>query len=181
MNIFALSSDPAEAATFMCDSHVVKLCVETAQLLSTCAAIEVGPGMADAVSDMASRGLLYKPTHIHHPCVKWLSQSGANRAWLYAHNEQLAREYWLRYGEKRGKMHASWAISSRVRWYFKWLFDADWRDHTPFVRAMPEQLKSFSDDPVECYREYYRRDKAKFAKWTSPSSTPAWFGATAAE
>ena len=35
MNIFALSSDPFEAAQMLCDKHCIKMIVETAQLLST--------------------------------------------------------------------------------------------------------------------------------------------------
>ena len=35
MNIFILDEDPAEAARQQCDKHVVKMIVESAQMLST--------------------------------------------------------------------------------------------------------------------------------------------------
>ena len=35
MNIFALSTDPIQSAEMMCDKHIVKMVIETAQLLST--------------------------------------------------------------------------------------------------------------------------------------------------
>jgi hypothetical protein len=34
MNIFVLDDDPKKAAEMLCDRHVVKMCVETAQILS---------------------------------------------------------------------------------------------------------------------------------------------------
>jgi hypothetical protein len=35
MNIFVLSDDPVQAAQDQCDKHVVKMIVESAQMLST--------------------------------------------------------------------------------------------------------------------------------------------------
>ena len=35
MNIFVLDNDPDTAARMMCDKHVVKMIVESAQMLST--------------------------------------------------------------------------------------------------------------------------------------------------
>ena len=37
MNIFVLHKDPAVAATMACDKHVVKMILETAQMLCTAA------------------------------------------------------------------------------------------------------------------------------------------------
>ena len=37
MNIFVLDEDPVVAATMSCDKHVVKMILETAQMLSTVA------------------------------------------------------------------------------------------------------------------------------------------------
>ena len=51
MNIFYLDPDPVAAAQMQCDKHVVKMALETAQILST---VLGGP---------------YKPTHAKHPSV----------------------------------------------------------------------------------------------------------------
>ena len=53
MNIFVLSECPIEAAQMQCDKHVVKMIVETAQMLCT---VGTGP---------------YKRTHASHPCTVW--------------------------------------------------------------------------------------------------------------
>lgn len=54
MNIFYLSRDPVLCAEMHCDKHVVKMILETAQLLST-AHWELGSTAP------------YKPTHKNHP------------------------------------------------------------------------------------------------------------------
>lgn len=52
MNIFYLSNDPNKAATYMYNKHVVKMILETAQLLCT-AHHELGSNIE----------IPYKPTH----------------------------------------------------------------------------------------------------------------------
>ena len=56
MNIFVLSKNPQIAAHLHCDKHVVKMILETAQLLYS--AHPVIPGG-------------YKRTHVNHPCAVW--------------------------------------------------------------------------------------------------------------
>jgi hypothetical protein len=46
-------------------------------------------------------------------------------------------------------------------------------EHTPFVQCMPEQYKR--QNAVEAYRAYYKGEKAGFAKWRYPGTTPEWF------
>ena len=65
MNIFATNSDPALAAKFLDDKRVVKMCLESAQLLCT-AVIECG-GEAP-----------YKSIHKNHPCSIWVRKSRSN-------------------------------------------------------------------------------------------------------
>ena len=52
MNIFILSEDPVDAAVAQLDKHIVKMPLETAQML--CAAYPVGVAP-------------YKKTHYNHP------------------------------------------------------------------------------------------------------------------
>ena len=44
---------------------------------------------------------------------------------------------------------------------------------TEFPKCVADDLKNIPD-VVEAYREYYRRDKAHFCKWTG-RETPIWF------
>ena len=79
MNIFYLDSDPVKAAQMQCNAHVVKMIVESAQMLSTAHRLLDGvetrrPSLSGrmgkywALSD-ARETLLYKAVHMAHPCT----------------------------------------------------------------------------------------------------------------
>jgi hypothetical protein len=76
VNIFYLDQDPVDAARMQCDKHVVKMTLETAQILST---VTGGP---------------YKPTHQKHPSVLWAAK---HVHWVYDHFRALLDEYEYRY------------------------------------------------------------------------------------
>ena len=89
MNIFYLHSDPVVAAQKQYNKHVVKMILESAQLL--CSAHH----MLDSEIDVP-----YKLTHKNHPSAVWTRQSKQNYAWLYFHMLALGDEYTKRYGKK---------------------------------------------------------------------------------
>jgi hypothetical protein len=37
-----------------------------------------------------------------------------------------------------------------------------------------KEVYKISEDPVECYREYYLKDKVRFAKWKNVDK-PGWW------
>jgi len=78
MNIFATDPCPIKCAQYLDDKRVVKMCLETAQILSTVC----GEG--------------YRPTHKNHPVVKWAKD---NYGWTLEHFMALSNEYYLRYGK----------------------------------------------------------------------------------
>jgi len=84
MNIFATSKCPMESASYLDDKRVVKMCLETAQLL--CTAINECGGKAP-----------YKSTHINHPCAIWARESINNFLWLWKHGYSLCVVYEKRY------------------------------------------------------------------------------------
>jgi hypothetical protein len=156
MNIFVLDPDPARAAHYLCDKHVVKMALETAQLLCTALALR---GATD---------LPYRPTHRHHPCTLWTATSRPNFDWLVEHGQSICREYRLRYN---GREHASQRIIDGMMWQLDWLPSGP---ATPFAQAMPDQYRT-ADDAVAAYRAYYIGEKARFAKWRLPAKPPAWW------
>lgn len=154
MNIFILDKDPVAAAKMHCDKHVVKMILETAQMLST----------AVRLTDGVNLDGLYRATHKNHPCSKWARESSANFLWLKDYGLALCAEYTNRYGKK----HKSQSIIENVT--------ADSIPAGPltkFAIAMPDHCK-ISDNPVECYREYYRVEKRRFASWKY-TEKPEWF------
>ena len=91
MNIFYVHEDPVIAAQMLCDKHVVKMVVESGQML--CAA-HTGNNRYRA-RDMG----LYLPAHYMHPSTKWTRENRAQYEWHYRHFIALCDEYTHRYGK----------------------------------------------------------------------------------
>ena len=110
MNIFVLDSDPVKSAQMMCDKHVVKMIVESAQMLSTVRRMLDGeltkiPSKSGKtmvkhwkLADSDDK-VLYKAVHMGHPCTIWTAESAANYDWHYQHFMALCKEYTYRYGK----------------------------------------------------------------------------------
>ena len=155
MNIFALHPDPRQAAQWHCDAHVVKMILETAQLLST-------------AHHLTGSTAPYAPTHVHHPCAVWARASRANYLWLAELGLELCREYTARYG----KMHATETVLRHLADNVPDLSD---QPLTPFAQAMPVELKG--GDPISAYRRYYLTKRGgKLGTWKR--NRPEWYEST---
>ena len=88
MNIFYLDECPNKAARLQYNKHVVKMILESAQML--CAAHHV-IGNPDDVP--------YKLAHKNHPSTIWVRQNSIHYDWLYDHMRALGDEYTKRYGK----------------------------------------------------------------------------------
>ena len=89
MNIFYLDKDPRKAAEYQYNKHVVKMILETAQILCTAHHCIMGED-ADVP---------YKSTHRNHPSTLWAGESAQNYEWLYRHFIALCEEYTKRYSK----------------------------------------------------------------------------------
>ncbi len=152
MNIFALSNDPVEAAIAQCNKHVVKMIVETAQLLSSAHP----PGIAP-----------YKHTHINHPSARWTRESVGNYKWLVTHGLALCAEYTKRYK----RTHKTQAV---LEWLCQNVSNLGKQEQTPFAVAIKD-IAHHRADPVEAYRAYYITDKRRFARWAPRAAPPVWW------
>lgn len=156
MNIFCVNTNPQEAARQLCDKHVVKMPLESAQMLCT------------VLHGLDISGVPYKKCHQKHPCTLWAGASQANFNWLLAHGLELCAEYTRRYK----KIHASEAV---LRWCAEQdiskLPDLPLSVHP---QAMPDDVKRA--DPVEAYQTYYKVHKAYMAKWKN-TTPPTWWAA----
>ncbi|WIC41475.1 hypothetical protein MA9V1_211 [Chryseobacterium phage MA9V-1] len=158
MNIFVLDEHPVKAAQMQCNKHVVKMIVETAQMLSTYARKHELPG-----SDM-----LYKATHKNHPCTLWLDESVNNVHWLALHGLALIKEYYRRYGKRHKTTDVMLNFYSVA---YKELMHADFSKHTKFALAMPEEY--ITDDAINSYRAYYANAKKDLLIYTN-REMPEW-------
>jgi len=157
MNIFVLHEDPVDAAKDLCDKHIVKMILESGEML--CHAIKHTGGTAFYMSDR----------HKNHPCTIWARESKSNWEWLYTHAMAMCAEYTRRYN----KQH-SWEDDIRS------LTCPPLPDIglTPFARAIKKatypQLLDTQISTVEAYRQYYMIDKVRFARWKN-RQPPSWW------
>jgi hypothetical protein len=174
MNRFILDTNPQVAAQMHCDKHVVKMILEETQMLSTTHRILDGKEYIETGKRKIRRWrlnddreyVLYKATHVNHPCTLWSMMSHRNYIWGFNLLEALHSEYTHRYK----KVHASFRIMdflvnppSLIKLGAQ----------TPFPQCMPDDAKNV--DSIQAYRKYYIMYKKHFARWTN-RDVPEWFG-----
>lgn len=152
MNIFYVNSNPKLAAQDLVDKHVVKMPLETAQLL--CSAFPQGEAP-------------YRRTHYNHPSAVWTRQSRGNYEWLINHGLALCQEYTKRY-ERNHSCHSIivWCAENINRLSF----ESEGFIEPP--QCMPDECKVVGDS-VAAYRKYYNTHKRGMYKWKS-KSPPSW-------
>lgn len=164
MNIFLLSyNGPQENARFHCDKHVVKMVLETAQML--CGAHQFY-GSPQRYTMSAG--------HMKHPCSLWVQESLQNYDYLYELGLELCDEYTERYG----KEHASQSVIENLPYPSKLIpslgetkFKPAFKKGTWYNEKLHEIAQT---DVVLAYRLYYVYDKLPFAKWKTRGE-PEWF------
>ena len=155
MNIFVTDRCPIQSARNLPDKHIVKMPLETCQMLS----IIYSDWYYGVGKLYKSDGTPYRTSHgafRNHPCTQWAAANQYNLAWLIRHGYALCHEYNLRYG----KVHTCLdVIEQAERIYHKsfdnlLLSDAS-RKVTSFTRAMPESIKfDTSIDTITAYKQY---------------------------
>lgn len=177
MNIFYLSTDPVQAAEWMVDKHVVKMILESAQLLSTAHRIldgvevagksKTGRNVKRWVLNDGRDSVIYTATHVNHPSAVWCRQSVENYNWLVDHFHALGKEYTYRYNKKHKCFEGDLAymLSSPPNN----LKSYDW---TPMPSAMADEYK-ISDDSLTNYRHYYKVAKSRMHVWKN-RQPPEW-------
>lgn len=194
MNIFFLSICPILCAQYHCDKHVVKMILESTQLLFTNFQLLIESSKQNVVDwrkDCEENGIpIYKLSFKNHPMSIWTRKKIHNYVWLLNMAIQLCKEYTFRYN----KIHKCQIILLWLHTQFtsnqipsKNMFESL---HSPYKKdqnfgqtnlpervtrvplCMPEECKH--NHLIRSYREYYIKHKASFAKWTK-RDTPTWF------
>lgn len=197
MNIFYLDSDPVASARFMCDKHIVKMPLESAQMLST--AHRLLDGQNTTVSDSEKRvepkklwlldgesahveSFLDKSGSTKHRwvidnaiCYKAAHAKHPSTVWTmsssanYKWHVLFFEAMLAEYTFRYGKKHKSSALLDFFKQAPKNIEYGDFTQPTP---AMPDRYKTM--DSITAYRRYYAGDKWKFAKWKH-NELPSWF------
>lgn len=181
MNIFVLHSNPKKSARWHADKHVVKMILESVQMLYTAHWVIAYPFLLDCKSPMAlaktqrplptppalrvykaplqlkepsQRG--YRPVHVHHPCTVWVRSSVQNYLWLCKLAIALAEEHQYRWPgspEHSCAEHARWLLTNPPAL-------PDTMKQTPFALAMPDEYKK-KHDAIRSYRAFYKGSKTE--------------------
>lgn len=183
MNLFFLSRRARRAARFHCNRHVVKMILETAQLLSTAHRVLDGSNtiqLADGSTTPARKGtlpdlredVLYRLTHVNHPCAVWVRQTRSNYLWAFDLLEALLEEYTYRYGREHKTSRLVPLLSTPPT-------NLPDGPLTPPALAMPDEYKVSTGsqdvcaDAIASYRSYYIKGKSHLHQWKE-RPPPKW-------
>ena len=158
MNIFYLSDYPHLCAEFHCDKHVVKMILETAQLLST--------AHHELDGENAVEGI-YKSTHKNHPSNIWVRENYGNYQYTWELLYHLLEQYKIRYK----KTHATHRLLDPLSIRPKNISGMPVPTEPP--QCMPDEYK-VEGDSIQAYRNYYMGEKSYFAKWNY-TTPPNWW------
>lgn len=160
MNIFYIDKDPSVAAKAMADKHIVKMIVETAQILSTAHRVLDGK----PYTHISAKGRkikrydhplyndrLYQSAYVNHPCNVWVRESFHNYNWLYNHFAALCDEYFIRFN----RIHKAEKDLYIILFYTP--HNIPMVPLTPPAQAMPDHYRS--NDAIDAYRKYYEAEK----------------------
>ena len=150
VNIFLLDYDHETCAQYHCDKHVVKMPLETTQMLSSVHWRHDAEGP-------------YLPVHQKHPCTLWAGQTVENYKWLWKLGIALCKEYTFRYE----KTHACERVLAILRCPPIKLKS---RGVTKHPQAMPEEYKTPSS--LLAYQQYYIGEKTRLSTWKKRKVPP---------
>lgn len=169
MNIFAVDDDPIIAARALPDKLVVKMPIESLQMLSPWAFNTHG-----LLIQKPDGGNYGTKGFANHPCTRWQYEDPANAAWLLLHAFGLCAAYTERYGRNHAVLPALFQLA-QIYEEKHGLPSVDAKNHTPFALAMPDEYKDFNDR-IGSYRRYVNCAKG-YAVWryTEP---PKWWDPT---
>ena len=143
MNIFYLHECPDKAARLQYNKHVVKMILESAQMLCTAHHCYGDKYQVENVP--------YKQAHLNHPSTIWTRRSKSTYMWLYNHMIALGDEYKKRYGKTHlsiTKCKDFLAIPPRH------IQGDDWCQPP---QAMPDEYKT--ECSIQAYWNYYIGEK----------------------
>tara|TARA_R100000231_G_scaffold28230_1_gene25046 strand:+ start:302 stop:775 length:474 start_codon:yes stop_codon:yes gene_type:complete len=96
MNIFYLDKCPKKSAQLQYNKHVVKMILESAQMLCT------------AHRYYGNDNVPYKTAHLNHPSSVWCRENYHQYVWLFQHMMHLGDEYTKRYNKTHKSITKCW-------------------------------------------------------------------------
>lgn len=144
MNIFVLDKNPKKAARMLCDCHLRKMCVETAQILSG-VMLRRGIPLLDGMP---------KPQNINHPVIVAAEATQEATKWTVDYNDFLYLEYRYRFD----KEHALFHIAAEYQEFLTQI-EVCKSDYCTHLAKCCGDLDVANLDIVTAYRKYYTEVK----------------------
>ena len=165
MNIFVTDPDPTKSAQSLPDKHIVKMPLESCQMLAIVASTKWGHGFGKLPKLDGTPYLTDKGAFRGHPCTIWAQE---NYRWLIEHGLALCAEYTHRYGKVHSCQH--------TLEHAKMIFPPSNGEVTPFARAMPDEFKyDTSIDTITAYKRYIASKPWASSNYLrDPSRKPNW-------
>ena len=171
MNIFVTDPSPQISAQVLPDKHIVKMPLETCQMLSIVCSDKWGHGYGQLHRINGEPYKTEKGAFRNHPCTIWANESIINTWWLVAHGISLCAEYTHRYGKVHSCEKTILEAGSIIPLH---------KPTTPssFTRAMPDEYKhDTSIDTFTAYKNYIRSKPWAASNYLrDPSRKPNWIG-----
>ena len=155
MNIFVTDPCPIQSARNLPDKHIVKMPLETCQMLAIIYSdwyYGVGKLYKKDGTPYATKRGAFR----NHPCTQWAAENQYNLAWLIRHGYALCHEYQARYD----KVHTCFDVISQAERIYHRSFDIISLSYASrlvksFTRAMPEDIKfDTTIDTITAYKRY---------------------------
>lgn len=144
MNIFYLHKDPVKAANVQYNKHVVKMILESAQMLCTAHHCY---GSSEQKANVP-----YRQAHLNHPSTVWARKSISTYMWLYDHMIALGKEYTKRYGKEHLTILKCRDFLATPPLHIQG------NDFCEPPQCMPDEYK-VDNDTVTAYWNYYENEK----------------------
>ena len=169
MNIFVTDPSPQISAQVLPDKHIVKMPLETCQMLSIVCSDKWGHGYGQLHRINGEPYKTEKGAFRNHPCTILANESIINTWWLVAHGISLCAEYTHRYGKVHSCEKTILEAGSIIPLH---------KPTTPssFTRAMPDEYKhDTSIDTFTAYKNYISRNPWAASNYLrDPSRQPDW-------
>jgi hypothetical protein len=204
VNIFYFHQSPVVSAHIQHDRHIVKMILESCQMLS--AAIQSEDDVSryilrptyDSIAKSYPDPSLYKLTHVNHPSSVWARSGTGEFVWLTIHAHELLAEYRRRFNRAHKcsrLIYLFGAMASRLN-EGSGFVTKDWSQfttedgvfRTQIVGCLLDLASRHSTPPfcgpsqfdngnvIESYRDYYITEKLPGNRWTRHDSLtlPKW-------
>lgn len=159
MQLFVLDYNPIKSAEMLSDCHLIKMCLETAQILSS---VRFNNGMNHL-------SVLPKPYNPKHPVILAINNS-YKLNWLLDYNKALHNEYIYRFNKK----HSYFELIN----IYETLRNKAIKNYNKENLDFARDFKDFSTDKfelIEAFRSYYRFKKSIIKRWKyTKRNEPVW-------